>query len=103
MRAHVSGHVSLAEAQAMDAMMDPGQPYHQALIFNLVAKGTDYSPDSRKCFTAMKGKYKRMATVVPNAIIRATINFMLRLTGAAADFRLFENEAAAMAFLDGVD
>jgi hypothetical protein len=98
--AHVSGHVSLADAQGMGAQLEPGQPFHLALVINLVDKNTDYSPESRKYFVTMKGKYKRMATVVSSPVVRAGINFMVRLSGGAAEFRLFDDEPSAMAWLD---
>jgi hypothetical protein len=100
MVARVSGHVSLAEAEAMGAQMEPGQPFAGVLVLNLVEKDTQYSPESRKYFTSMKGKYKRMATVVQSAIVRAAINFALRVSGGADEFRMFKSEPEAMAWLD---
>lgn len=100
MRALVSGHVSLADAQAMGAQLQPGQPCHQVLVICFVEKGTEYSSESRKYFGALKGCYKRMATVVVSAVQRASINFMVRLAGDAKDFRMFTTEAEAMSWLD---
>lgn len=100
MRTHVSGHVSLADAQLMAAQLLPGQPYHQGLVINIVEKDTEYSSDSRKFFSIMNGNYRRMAVVVTSAILRAAINFMRRLTGTSSDFRMFASEGEAMAWLD---
>lgn len=100
MRALVSGHVSLADSQAMGEQLQPGQPYHQALVICLVEKGTVYSPESRKYFGTLKGKYRRLATVVTSAVLRASINFMVRVIGDDKDFRMFNTEAEAMPWLD---
>ena len=101
MRALVSGQINLADADAMGALVLPGQPYHQALILCVVAKGTEYSPDSRRRFEAMNGDFKLMASVVTSGVVRAAINFMLRLNGGKAALRLFNTEADALAWLDG--
>lgn len=100
MRAQVSGTVTLAEAEAMGAQLKPGQPFHQNVVLCLVAKGTEYTPESRRYFGMMRGTFKRMGTVVDSAVLRAMINFMHRLSGNAADFRMFSSEAEALAWLD---
>lgn len=100
MRALVNGHVSLADSQAMGEQLQPGQPYHQALVLCLVEKGTQYSPESRKYFGTLRGTYMRMATVVTNPVLRASINFMVRLVGDDKNFRMFSTEAEAMLWLD---
>lgn len=100
MRALVSGYVSLADSRAMGEQLQVGQPYHQALVICLVEKSTEYSPESRKFFGTLIGSYKRMATVVTSAVLRASINFMVRLIGDAKDFRMFNTEAEAMSWLD---
>lgn len=102
MVARVSGHVTLAEAQAMGAQLKPGQPYHQARVVCLVDKSTEYSPDSRRFFETMRGDYKRMASVVHSPVLRASINFMLRVMGQVNDFRMFSSEAEAMTWLDAI-
>lgn len=101
MRCNVSGHVSLADAQAMGDQMKTGQPFHKSLVLCVVDKSTDYSPESRKHFGTMQGSYQAMGTVVGSAILRAAINFMTRVTGGK-DFRMFNSEAEALAWLDEV-
>lgn len=100
MRAYVSEQVSLSDAEAMGALLRPGQPYHQVLVLCIIDKSTDYSPESRKYFRTMHGNFKRMASVVTSGILRAAINFMLRIAGAPTDFRIFNIEADALAWLD---
>lgn len=100
MRAMVSGHVSLADAEAMKAQMKPGMPYHKALVISIVDKSADYSPESRKHFSTFQPLYGRMATVVNSAVLRALINFMHRVFGQPGHFRLFNTEAEALAWLD---
>lgn len=99
MRAAVSGHISLADAQGMASYMQPGQPFHQALVLCTVDKSTQYSAESRKFFGTMPGLYKLMATVVTSSILRAAINFMQRMTGSN-DLRMFNTEAEGLAWLD---
>lgn len=100
MRALVSGHVSLADAEAMSALLQPGGRFNQARVLCIVEKGTEYSPASRKHFSTMNGLYLRMGVVVTNSFLRATINFMTRIMSTPKIFRLFDTEAEAMAFLD---
>ena len=73
-----------------------------ARVVCLVDKSTDYSPDSRKFFETMRGDYKRMASVVHSPVLRASINFMLRVMGHVNDFRMFSSEAEAMTWLDAI-
>jgi hypothetical protein len=100
MRALVSGHVSLTDAQEMGELLKPGHPYHQSLVISIVDKSTDYSPESRKYFGSLNGNYKRMASVVTSGVLRAAINFMMRITGAPDNLRMFNTEAEAYAWLD---
>lgn len=100
MRCRVHGHVSLADAEGMSAQMKPGMPYHQALAICVVEKSTDYDPAARKHFDTMNPLFTRMATVVHSAVLRAMINFMHRVFGAPGNFRLFNSEAEALAWLD---
>jgi len=100
MRALVSGHVSLADAEAMSAQLRKGQHFHGVRVLCLVEKSTEYSAEARKHFGSMHGNYLRMATVVTSAFLRASINFMTRLFGHREDFRLFNTEAEAQAWLD---
>jgi hypothetical protein len=102
MRCQVSGHVSQADAEGMHKQLQPGQPYNKCLVLCVVEKNTDYSPESRRLFKAMIGSYKAMGTVVGSAILRAAINFMQRVMGAT-DFRMFNGEAEALAWLDEQD
>ena len=96
----VSGHITLEDAQGMGAQLKEGQPFHQDLVLCLVEKGTEYTPESRKYFSTMRGSFQRMATIVDSAVLRAMINFMHRVTGNAADFRVFNSEPEALSWLD---
>lgn len=100
LRVTASGFVSLAHAEELGAMVEPGARYHQARIMTVVEEGTDYSPESRKVFPTMNGKYRGLATVVRSPLVRAAINLMLRLVGDARDFQMFTSEAEALAWLD---
>lgn len=98
--AKVSGQVTLAEATAMGDLLKPGQPFHGALVFCVVDKTTDYHPDARRHFGSFNGNYSKMATVVTSALLRAAINFMMRVTGTGAAVRMFTSEPEALAWLD---
>ena len=100
MLARVSGKVSLEEAVAMGNQLKPGQPYHQSLVYCVVDKSTDYHPAARRHFTTFDGNYARMATLVTSPLVRAAINFMMRVFGNKADLRMFSTEATALAWLD---
>ena len=67
MRCVVSGHVSLADAEAMGNQLKAGQAFHKCLVLCVVEKSTDYSPESRKHFGTMQGNYQAMGTVVSSA------------------------------------
>lgn len=98
--ARVSGHVSLAEAQAMGELLKPGQPFHHALVLCVVDKTTDYHPDARRHFSTFNGNFGKMATVVTSVLVRAAINFMVRVTGAGKDVQMFTTEAEALKWLE---
>lgn len=97
----VSGTCDLTEARSMLEHIDAGRRYHGGLVLVYVAAGTEYTPDARKFFPTTVGKHKAMATVVSSAIVRAAINLMLRVSGGDKGFKMFSDEAAALAWLDG--
>jgi len=101
MLAKVSGPVSLADAQAMGDLLKPGNPFHGALVLCLVDKSTDYHPEARRHFSTFTGNYGRMATVVTSVLLRAAINFMMRVIGVRQNLQLFTTEAEALKWLDG--
>lgn len=96
----VSGQVSLADAEAMGNLLKPGQPFHHAKVLCIVDKSTDYHADARRHFKTFTGNYAKMATVVSSSLVRATINFMVRIIGTGDAMKLFNTEAEALAWLD---
>ncbi len=100
MLARVSGHVTLQDAESMGDQLKPGQPYNQSLLLCLVDSTADYHPEARRHFSSFNGNYKRLATVVTSPLVRAAINFMLRVTGKTAEVRMFTTEGPALAWLD---
>jgi hypothetical protein len=97
---HASGHISLADAEEMGALMAPGAANHRWRILTRTEKGVEYAPAARKYFPSMKGNYYALATLVTSPIVRAAINMMMRLTGQAQDLKMFSDEAEALAWLD---
>jgi hypothetical protein len=102
MLAKVTGHVSMADAEAMGKLLQPGQPYHRALILSIVDKSTDYHPDARRHFQTFNNNFDRMATVVSSVLLRAAINFMAKVGGTGDRMQMFATEADAVSWLDGV-
>lgn len=100
MVAHVEGLVTLAEAEAMGRELLPGQRFHQGRLLNIVAKGTEYDAAARRHFQSFNGNYEKMAVVVTSALVRAAINFMVRVTAQKIPLQMFSSEAEAIAWLD---
>lgn len=94
------GKVSLQDAEAMGEQVKPGQPFHNCLILNLVDNDVDYNPEARRYFPSMNGNFKRLAVVIHSTVMRAMINFMMRVSGRATAMRLFNSESEALAWLD---
>lgn len=100
MVARVSGTVTYEDAAAMGDQLKPGQPYHNTRLLNLVDKGTEYHPEARRHFHTFNGNYAKMAVVVTSPLVRAAINFMLRVTNQKLPFQMFTSEPEALAWLD---
>ena len=100
MLAKVSGHVSMADAEAVGKLLQPGQPYHHALVLSIVDKSTDYHPDARRHFKTFNGHFDRMATVVSSVLLRAAINFMMKVGGSSDRMQMFSTEEEAVSWLD---
>lgn len=102
-RCQVSGHVSGADATALLEQSKAlaariGGMGH--LLCN-VASGTDYSPESRRIFTKdFKPCTDRTAVVVTSKIVRAAINFMMRMSPDKTELRCFDDEESAIAWID---
>ncbi len=100
MVARVQGNVTLAEAEAMGKLLQPGQAFEQATVLSIVASDTVYEPAARRHFQSFNGHFRKMGTVVTNPLVRAAINFMLHVTGRRNAMKLFNTEAEALAWLD---
>lgn len=98
-----TGHIALADAEAMGARLTPGSRNHAWRIITHVDKGVEYAPAARKYFPTMNGNYFALAAMVTSPIARAAINMMLRLTGQSPDLKMFSDEAEALAWLDGYE
>jgi hypothetical protein len=102
-RCQVSGHVSGADAlalleQSKELVKKAGTKGD--LLCN-VASGTDYSPESRRIFTKDFTPYtRRTSVVVTSKIVRAAINFMMRMSQRNTELQCFDDEPAAIAWLD---
>jgi hypothetical protein len=101
LRVDGSGHVSLDDAKEFEAMICKPE-WRDALVLSVVAKGTDYSPESRRHFPTLNDKLRAIAVVVTSPLVRTAINMMVRFGRAEdrAPMRLFTDEAEAIAWLE---
>lgn len=100
---HATGHISLADAEEMGALLAPSGPNHRWRILVHAEKGVEFAPPARKYFPSLKNNYFAMAMLVTSPIVRAAINIMIRLTGQANDAKLFSDAAEALAWLDSYE
>jgi hypothetical protein len=98
-----SGSCDIEDGRALEARLQPGQPYHRGYLLSRVAKGTEYSPEVRRFFPTLQGNYMALAAVVTSPIVRAAINLMVRFAGNDRDLKMFTNEAEALAWLENFD
>lgn len=97
-----SGKIDLAEAKTLDEHVLPGRPYHLQRSLVYVATGTEYTADARRYFPTLNQHLYAMATIVTSAVVRATINLISRVSGGSRNFKMFTDEASALAWLDEV-
>lgn len=100
LRVDASGRVELADAEALDArLLQPN--LRGGRMLSVVEKGTEYSPEARKFFPKLQGKFSDLAVVVTSPIVRAAINMMMRLNKEKGmHMRLFTSEQEAMKWLE---
>jgi hypothetical protein len=96
------GLCDLADGQAMQARLMPGQPHHFGLVCSRAAKTTEFSPELRRFFPTMANdSYLALASVITSPVVRAAVKLLVRLTPrSAANFRAFGTDAEALAWLD---
>lgn len=100
LKMYVSGLCTLAEAETLGLRIKPGCDYHKQRVLVYVAAGTEYTPEARKYFPTLNHEHLAMATIVTSVVVRAAINLITRFAGGARGFRLFTDEAEALAWLD---
>jgi hypothetical protein len=100
LKVYAAGHISLADAEAMGKLLEPGGPNHKWRVLTYTDKNVDYAPAARKYFPILNERYHALATLVTSPIVRAAINMMMRLTGQARALKMFSDEAEALAWLD---
>jgi hypothetical protein len=96
---HVSGTVTLADAQGLFEVIKPGAPYHRQRVLSIVEKGVEYATDARKYMIGLSDVLGPQAAVVTSPLVRAGINLLTRVAGKRDHVRLFETEAEALAWL----
>lgn len=102
-RCQVSGHVSGDDARGL---LEQSKALSERIgkkgdLLCNVAAGTDYSPESRRIFTKDFTPYtRRTSVVVTSKLVRAAINFMMRMSQRNTELQCFDDEASAMQWLD---
>lgn len=102
-RCEVNGHVSGADALAL---LEQAKELAKRIggkgdLLSIVAAGTDYSPESRRIFTKDFLPYtRRTSVVVTSKIVRAAINFMMRMSQRNTELQCFDDEDSAIKWLD---
>lgn len=102
-RCQVNGHVSGDDARALleQSKALAARIGSMGDLLCNVASGTDYSPESRRIFTKDFTPYtRRTAVVVTSKLVRAAINFMMRMSNRGTELHCFDDEPAAMQWLD---
>jgi SpoIIAA-like len=102
-RCEVSGSVSGDDARALlqqSAALSKRINGSMDLL-SIVATGTNYSPESSRIFTSDFAPYtRRISVVVSSKLVRAAINFMMRMSRRNHELKCFDDEASALAWLD---
>lgn len=99
---YVSGNCDLEQSETLGVRLKKGGDYHRQRVLVFVAAGTEYTPDARKYFPTLNEDHLGMATVVTSAIVRAMINLITRFAGGVKNFKMFTEEAPALAWLDSL-
>ena len=96
-----SGRITGPEVQKlMDAIAEGGR-YHGWRQLHVLAKGAEMSKESRALVSQQyqDAVQTAVAVVVPSAVLRVTIQFILKVTGDQRT-KLFSDEASALEWLD---
>jgi hypothetical protein len=102
-RCEVNGYVSGEDARALLKQAEEMSKRINGMgdLLSIVASGTNYSPESSRVFTKDFAPYtRRISVVVTSKIVRAGINFMMRMSQRAHELKCFDDEESATAWLD---
>ena len=94
-----SGRLSVAEVDAFLERLDGPAYGGRAKVLVHTAAGTQYPLEVRKHFMSVSFNFGAMANVVTSPIVRASINMLLRLNPSMDNYKLFNDERAALAWL----
>lgn len=94
-----SGRLTVPEVDTFLAQLDRPEYGGRAKVLTLTATGTSYPLDVRRHFMSVSFNFGAMANVVTSPIVRASINMLLRLAPNRSNYKLFDDESAALAWL----
>lgn len=94
-----SGSVIAEEAQRLVDAVAAGGSHAGWAVHSTIEKGTQYTPDARRVFTA-GGSYSCCAVVVSNPIVKTIIGFIMKVTGRDERAKMFDSDQAAMNWID---
>lgn len=97
---HGSGVLSVAECEGLVVQINRPLYGGKPKILSYTAKDTQYPTDVRKYFRTVKFEFRAWATVLPSPLIRATTNFLMRLSPNNIHLRVFKAEPEAIEWLE---
>lgn len=100
--AEVSGQISGDDAKmVLERLKQMSSGDRKPHMLCMVASDTKYTAESQRIFTKdFNLYYDRIGAVVMGSIVRAAINFMIRVGGHSKTVRMFETKEEAMTWLD---
>ena len=103
LRLYSTGVVTLADSEALLAVVGPGGKYHRQRVITIASKDVEYTAEARKHLPTTNGNYLALAVVLQSTIVRAAINLMMRFAKDLGAVHMFSTEEEAMAWLDSVE
>lgn len=96
-----AGRLTVSECEVLVAYVARPEFGGKPKVLSLTAKGTEYPSEVRKFIrTVVSFEYQAWASVVDSLVVRATINVLMRMAPTNLNFRMFDDEGEAYAWLE---
>jgi len=97
-----TGSITKAEAEEHTRRTSAGGDLFTTPILIVADTGAGVSPEARQVYGSSNFKERQVpgAIVAPGAPLRVLVSFLLRVSGAAGNTRVFSNQADAVAWLE---